>query len=394
MADILRNEGSLIMEDEIKYEAVTIDNLDQVAIAAAQWGMDRSVGWLKRILFDPTVDDLTQDTVRGHMAIQQGTRKLVAVQCYYYQPVFFKKQKMLAESGCIMGADSKFAAEIFCVLEENKKSMMKTNIFITNDLANIESFSIHRFYHSAQPPFGGANTYLFAAADVRAYISLVLNHALKRDGRIALALKQVIMGIGNVVSRPLQWVINGGRIAISRLRGFKIERAMSFDSDGYKSFWARFLDSNSGLVSSREPTRMKWLFDESLKAENIYLYFAIREGSVEGYVLVRRMPQLNGELFEVMDICAVGNNVSCLKSLSCRVKREVSKLGGSRLNLYCYMDNVKDWFSGYTRKLDQECSLCRIDLPEIFNSLKCGEGWFFGPLDGERCMGYGGYIDL
>ena len=102
MADILRDEGSLIMEDEIKYEAVTIDNLDKVAMAAAQWGMNRSVGWLKRILFDPTVDDLTQDTVRGHMAIQQGTRKLVAAQCYYYQPVFFKKQKMLAESGCIM----------------------------------------------------------------------------------------------------------------------------------------------------------------------------------------------------------------------------------------------------------------------------------------------------
>ena len=31
---------------------------------------------------------------------------------------------------------------------------------------------------------------------------------------------------------------------------------------------------------------------------------------------------------------------------------------------------------------------------DIMDSISSGKGWFLGPMDGERSLGHGGYIDL
>ena len=53
----------------IKILPIAKDNLAVVSRAAAKFGMPRSEGWLRRCMFDPTVEDLVQDPVRGHMAV-------------------------------------------------------------------------------------------------------------------------------------------------------------------------------------------------------------------------------------------------------------------------------------------------------------------------------------
>ena len=78
----------------IELVPITRSNLDFVAKAALKWGMPRSARWLERCMFDPAVEDLVKDEIRGHMAVREDGEP-VAIQCYYYMPGYVKQTKIL-----------------------------------------------------------------------------------------------------------------------------------------------------------------------------------------------------------------------------------------------------------------------------------------------------------
>ena len=121
---------------ETKIVAVTEDNLQLVREGGAKWGMPRSVGWLRRCLFDPTVEEWTKDKVRGHMSIDEHG-EVRAIQCYYYQPCYFRQKKIIGGTGAIMGSDSKYGEELVRVLECNMATQDKNAVGFGNCIANI-----------------------------------------------------------------------------------------------------------------------------------------------------------------------------------------------------------------------------------------------------------------
>lgn len=383
---------------EIDYLPITRENLDVAAKAGAKWGMPRSVGWYARILFDPTVEDLTDDPIRGHMAVLRQTGEVVAIQCYYYHPLFFKCKKYLAMSGCIMGASHDYAAEIFCVLEENEKTHNVTEFFCTNDLANIKSASIHKFVHKANDAPIASNHFHIRAVDISICAEFVMDRVFPKGNALSSFCNVTMGRLTWFLSRPVQWMIDLYRLIRLGSGDYDCVCLNEIPMAQFETFWKRFLASNcDSVVSSREPQRLKWLFEESIKARKVQLIVAMRDGLVDGYVMTRRCIGACRPSIEIIDICAVNNDAKCLSCLinACNVRAR--KCGVLEIRLFMYRSDLRKWFSTgihIKRQLSHITFLWAALLDDARKSLEAGDGWFFGPFDGERCMGYGGFIDL
>ena len=383
---------------EIDYVPVTRENLGAASQAGEKWGMPRSVGWYERILFDPTVEDLTDDPIRGHMAVLRRTGEVVAIQCYYYHPIFFKCKKYLAASGCIMGAAHDYGAEIFCVLEKNAKTRTDTEFFCTNDLANIKSASIHKFVHKASDAPIASNHFHIRAVDISICAEFVIDRMFPIRNAVFSFCNATMSRLSWFLSRPLQWMIDLCRIFRLKRSSYDCVCINEIPMAQFEAFWNRFLGSNSkSVVSSREPRRLKWLFEESIKAGKVQLIVAKREGRIDGYVMTRERIGSRRPSIEIIDICAVNNDVKCLSSLINACNVFARKRGILEIRLFMYRSDLRKWFLNgihIKRQLAYATFLWAAQLDDARESLMAGDGWFFGPFDGERCMGYGGFIDL
>ena len=372
---------------------ITKENLSLLAKAAAKFGMPRSEGWLRRTMFDPTVEDLVSaDTCRGHMALYENG-EVAAVQGYYYQPCYFKQQKILGNTGCIMGADARVGEELLCVLDKNRETTIVGQLGFGNEIANKRSAKVNKVVCRLQPAPYRAFEHRVGVADVAAYPVIALNR---------LGVPGWLKNLVWLILRPLAWLVWLVKGLFVFRGGYSLERCMTTQVEGIGDFWERFLASNTGVISSREPARLRWLFEDSIKAGVVHMIVARKAGRVEGYVLIRQMPDEStgtgwAKGFEVVDICAVGNEVICLRALAEAALRLTGTLHGIKLVFYGYMSNQEKWVDPVFRvriEDDHPYFMYGSRRPEIKESLQKNEGWFFGPLDGERCMGGGGYVDL
>lgn len=372
---------------------ITKDNIGKFTEAAVKFGMPRSVGWLKRTMFDPTVEDLVAtDTCRGHMALYENG-EVAAVQGYYYQPCYFKQQKILGNTGCIMGADAKVGEELLCVLDANRDTTIRGQLGFGNAIANKRSEKVNKMVAHLQPVPYRTFEHRVGVADVAAYPVIALN----RLG-VPIWLKNLVW----LIFRPLALVIRLMKSPFVFKGGYSLERSFTTQVDGIDDFWGRFLAANTGVISSREPARLKWLFEDSIKSGLVHMIVARKAGRIEGYVLIRQMPDSStgtgwAKGFEIIDICAVGNESMCLRALSEAALRLTGKLHGIKLVFFGYMPNQEEWLDPVLRvriEDDHPYFMFRSREPAIKESLQNNEGWFFGPFDGERCMGHGGYVDL
>lgn len=414
--------------------SITEANLEQVAAAGAKFGMPRSAGWLRRCLFDPTVEDLTTDKIRGHMSVDENG-DVKAVHCYYYQPCYLLQTKILVETGAIMGSEAKYGEELLAVMDKNMETQSRGVLTIGNCIYGRRPYTINKkVFLMKEPPYRAGGQYrvcvinpcvLIISAIGRIRIQLGsfkrslasslhprrkrmsrhiprqgMSHkeagSVVRRGRIACAgfLKRLLANVLSPFSKPALRSMRR-RIGIS---GFIMREHGSFGDYRFKDFWERFLAANDGVISSREPTRLKWLFDESIKAGKVFLAAAEKEGRIEGYVLIRECG-VGGpppKSYEIIDICAVGNNARCLEALACEAALVAEAHGGVQILFSGSMQNQEEWLDPVFRHCawGQCYFMYSSGNGEINAALNANKGWFFGPLDGERCMGHGGYIDL
>lgn len=372
--------------------AITEKNIALLAKAAAKFGMPRSEGWLRRCMFDPTVEDLMQDLVRGHMAVDENG-EVVAVQGYYYQPCYFRQTKVLGNTGCIMGADAKCGENLICVLDKNKETRQRGVVGFGNEIANQRSAKVNKMVSRNVPAPYRPYEHRVGVSDVAAYPVIALNR-LGAPVWVKNAMWQAC--------RPLAWLVRRVGNILSGRDGYRLSISRTTQVEGLKEFWQRFLEANTGLVSSREPERLKWLFEDSMKAGKVHMVVAKKDGRVEGYVLIRELEKklIGAGLakgFEIIDICAVGNESKCLRALARAALSLAGKLGGMKVLFYGYMPKQEEWIDDIFKiriQDDHPYFMYRGYTPEVKDSLEKNEGWFFGPFDGEKCMGYGGYIDL
>lgn len=367
---------------------ITENNLNKLAEAGAKFGMPRSEGWFRRTMFDPTVEDLVQDTCRGHMALYENG-EAAAVQGYYYQPIYFRQQKLLGGTGCVMGADAKVGEDLLCVLDANKRTRKRASVGLGNCLANKRSAKVCKVVDKMKEPPYRPHECRVGVADIAVYPITALSR---------IHAPVWLMNLTWILTRPLSWLVSFLKHFEGDNGGYELSVCQSIDLNSLTDFWNRFLNANDGIISSREPRRLKWLFEESIRAGKVKLIVAERDDRIEGYALLREMVGKGwAKAFEVIDICAVGNEILCLRTLARVALKVARKYRGMKVLFFGCMPNQEKWLDSVfkiRRETDHPFFMYGSRNPEILGSLSRNEGWFFGPLDGERCMGHGGYIDL
>ena len=365
-------------------------NLSLVAQAGEKFGMPRSVGWLRRCLFDPTVEDLTDDEIRGHMAVKDDG-EVVAIQCYYYMPGYFRQKKILINTGCIMGADAKYGEELICCLDRNKETRKQGQMAVGNCIASPRSAKFSKVYSRMKEGPDAVRRHYLTIVDCTEPIFWVL-----RKTRVASNWLLYVMWLA---ARPVSCIVNALRFAGTKSKQFCIREYVSIDRVKFGRFWSAFLAGNTGVITSRDPKRLAWLFDESMRAGFVCVLAAEKEDEIVGYVLLRRYPCKKGPLndYSIYDICAVNNDVKCLSYLLVEAVRYASKHRGARVSYSGAMPKQDEWLNAVTwhRCTTSEFSpfFYKTRDKEIEASLNRNEGWFFGAFDGEKCLGHGRYID-
>ena len=371
---------------------ITHENIDLAAKAGAKFGIPRSIGWLERCLFDPTVKDLVDDDVRGHVAVQDG-KDAVAIQGYYYMPGYFKQEKILINTGCIMGAEAKFGEELICCFDANRVTRKNGQLSASNCMANARSAKMSMVYSKTKEGPVLTRERRFAVVDVTGYVICLLRYVMKMPSWLVNSVWRLL--------RPVSWVCARVQALLRPRFGYSIRKCMSFRDEKYAEFWEKFLVQNDGLITSRSPERMAWLFDESIKAGMVTLIVAEKDNKMCGYVLLRKLPHYFDWVTidcGICDICALNGDAECLKALAFASISAASRMGAFRVCMHgAALPRQEEWLNVafcHRRVDDHPVFLYKTKDAKIENSLQDGKGWFFGPMDGEACLGSGGYIDL
>ena len=369
---------------------ITNDNLELVSRAGAKWGMPRSVGWFRRCLFDPGVEGLTDDEIRGHMSVAEDG-DVVAIQGYYYMPGYFKQEKILINTGCIMGVDSKYGEELLCLLDKNRETCKLGQVSVGNCIANMRSAKICKVYHRMKEAPPEAKQLYRGVSDW----SLYPIHILRKNLRLPLPILKAAW----YMTRPVSLLRRASIRLEERISGYNVVQYCKIDLEKFGRFWREYLAENDGMITSREPTRLAWLFNDSLATGIVKIIAAEKNGEIKGYALIRRYQREEGFFnnHSLYDICALHNDAAVLKLLVRAAKRLAGDDMGLLMMYVGALPNQDKWLSPYLPtcvKGDHSMIFYGSRNKEIMQSIEEGRGWFLGPMDGERCLGHGSYIDL
>ena len=383
-----------------KIVPVTLDKLDAVAEITKKFGFPRSARWIKRLLFDPNVPEGRDRDSRGALIVSDKGES-VGIYCWAPCSVYLRQERKTAYIGALLGVDRKYSPWILDVIDINTTELAG-RLSYGNDCSTEVSFKFWSGLGVKWGPKEGDVTDIWRAGLCPVAYALI-NQPFWRLGLNAHWLATVVYWLCS----PFQILIEGIRGLVTRLAGllgfackWHFKEESGFSDERFMLFWKRFLAANEGLISSREPATLRWKFDESIRAKAVTLISAERNGEVEGYILLRRNPAKGTPAAEysVCDICAVGNDVECLNALLRAALRYCRRKLANRLTYVGAPRDKERWIvkKCFHRQYKLKCNpfsySCKDE--EILKAVQENKGWFFGPYDGERCMGCGRYVDL
>ena len=156
-------------------------------------------------------------------------------------------------------------------------------------------------------------------------------------------------------------------------------------------FWARYLKANAGLVASRSADELKWLFGNEMACGTALMGVNRNEvGEVVGYVVVKESGTCPGR-WMVVDWIAVDNDKAVLCQLLHNIKIAIVKLHPNAFLLESigFPSNVLTVVQSclrFSRRIKNNIFAYQAyDALDVVRPIK--DGWFFGPVDGDRCMG-------
>lgn len=369
------------------------NRLDDIRDLAALHGMSRSIEYFTRMFFEPEIFRQISDKVRGYYLLSKD-RTAGCFQCYYYTRLFYRQTPIVGRSECFLGSSKEFSAYLFSLLDKIDAQTIPC-VCYANTIANEKSFALATRYRGMNP--GPARCkYIstgYPAVMLKWLAKDIYPWKLSKRIRLLVALWPVIVvlnAIGQIVKRPFE-----------ERAGYKFIKRVDIDDQLFGEFWQRFLESNDGLVSSRKPSTLRWMFGEALKKDVDVLLAAEKDGRMDGYVLLRKY-LLPGSSFcwryKIIDICAVKNGYTCLRVLVKAAMRYAAMHKGIRVQYIGGHHGQEVWLDPIlTDKAELKAN------STAWRSRDCGieetlnqnqKGWFFGPFDGERCFGHMGYVDV
>lgn len=169
------------------------------------------------------------------------------------------------------------------------------------------------------------------------------------------------------------------------------ERVTRIDAAPFKRFWSEYLSGNEGVVTSRTPEELKWLFGDGLVTGRFVIIVRKRDERIMGYVILKRHAPASGFRWMVADWIALKNDPDVLHDLLLDARRFAGTTGAFCLELTGFPVKIQPTVKAclpFARK-----ALCNTFLYKPFDdSLKDAlqltpdKGWFWGPMDGDRCV--------
>lgn len=172
-----------------------------------------------------------------------------------------------------------------------------------------------------------------------------------------------------------------------------IRRLMEVKSEFFDVLMAEYLKTNEGLVCSRTAEEVEWIFGERIKNGQCVLLGAFKDEKPVGYIIARS--RQDAKRWQILDWFALENSAKILEPLLaelCRfLKRETPAMMLETIGFSSAVQpilirhlphksqkgyNVFSWGSSNKEFRDSV-------LP-IIDSVK---SWFFGPYDGDECLG-------
>ncbi|MBQ6008354.1 MAG: hypothetical protein IJL17_07440 [Kiritimatiellae bacterium] len=166
-------------------------------------------------------------------------------------------------------------------------------------------------------------------------------------------------------------------------------RLTTLDVTVLDDFWQRYLDKNTGLVSSRTAEELSWLYDKGLK-NGQYVFLGRKDlNGLCGYIVLRRANAGNGR-WMIADWIALDDNPDVLSDLVhdavCVLHDQKDAATLESVGFPPRVQGVLHRHLPFTRKSANNTFIYQPTDLTISSKINPDEGWFFGPYDGDRCL--------
>lgn len=167
-------------------------------------------------------------------------------------------------------------------------------------------------------------------------------------------------------------------------------RLVQIDEPLFGAFWQRVLEANRGMITSRTPAELEWLFGEGLASGRDVLIGRFDGERLVGYVVVRRCHVRHGALAvgRIVDWVAVGRDRGVLADLLRDACLHARGNGLALVEIMGFPMEVQDIigrvFRLHRAVKGNPSSFWTRDKELRASIQNDREGWFWGAVDGDR----------
>lgn len=175
--------------------------------------------------------------------------------------------------------------------------------------------------------------------------------------------------------------------------GYEIRRLRLDESAFYDRLMMDYLESNQGLVSSRTSVEIDWIYGDRIRSGEVVVLGAERDGCPMGYILLQTNAcarrWLLGDLFTIENSNKIMDALLCAASKFLREKTPAMMLESIGFSMSAervikkYLPHVRMAAANF----DSFNFLDAADAERYNELVLSDKSWFFGPYDGDMCMG-------
>lgn len=293
----------------------------------------------------------------------------VGVQLAIKRRLFCKDRPFFGTIGGMLAMDNGDAAPALLVsmMKSTKAERWNRKLYYANT-ANSTSMKMNRLIGVKGQGVSSCGYARFSVIKMGGFLRLMSRGRM--PAFLANAVDQVSCALARLLIRP---VVIEQRICPEEL----------------DEFWANYLKTNDGVVSSRVGLEMEWAFGEEVSAGTAIMITERVQGRIIGYVVLKESATSPGRWL-VADLIATGNESRILERLLRKAKRCLNR------NRHAYLlecigfpmkaQNVIGRVLPYSRKTPNNSFIYQAFDADIEAVIKSDKGWFFGPYDGDRCL--------
>lgn len=171
--------------------------------------------------------------------------------------------------------------------------------------------------------------------------------------------------------------------------GLSIQRYGEIDDTSFGSFWQSYLSGNDGLLTSRSPEDLRWMYQLRIKSGEVVVLGLTHDGLLKGYIVFRKDDR-QGKCWSVLDMIALNNDSVYLRAL---MRESVRFLKRCTPAMELTISGFPQWIQPTIARIfwckkkrfhnPSSFSVYDAAMEDLLNLVDSNVGWFGGPADGD-----------